>query len=330
MINVVSFSGGRTSAYMLHLIKNADQSSRFVFMDTGAEHPETYRFIRNIVENWNIELTCLRVMPVMISGVGSNYETIPYDQCQQDLIPWKRMLQKYGHPYVGGAFCTDRMKTVPFTKYCEDYFGKGNYKAWIGIRYDEPARLWGDAAYQALMFTGTEPQQASEMFVKAIKVARQMSAEYAHEFIGNSIPRVSSAFELCCDRVSFIINSNLNFLAEIDDSEKTDILGWWGEQSFDLDLQEHKGNCVFCIKKSLQKVALAAKDEPEMAEEFWNCLVAYDKKDDKVMYRQKHTFQEVIALFGGSSRDELAARMRSMKQYETGSCSESCEAFTAK
>lgn len=330
MINVVSFSGGRTSAYLLHLIKSADPWAQFVFMDTGAEHPETYRFVRSVVEQWGVNLACLRVMPVMIDGVGSDYEIIPYNQCTQDLIPWQRMLQKYGHPYVGGAFCTDRMKTVPFTRYCEDNFSRGNYKAWIGIRQDEPARLWGDAAYQALLLTGLEPQQASELFVKAIKVARLMSAEYAFDFIGNSIPKISSAHELCCDRVSFIIKSNLNFLAEIDDSEKADILEWWEGQSFDLDLQEHKGNCVFCIKKSLQKVALAAKDEPEMAEEFWNCLVAYDKKDDKVMYRQKHTFQEVIALFGDSSRDELASRMRSMKQYETGSCSESCEAFAAK
>jgi hypothetical protein len=27
------------------------------------------------------------------------------------------------------------------------------------------------------------------------------------------------------------------------------------------------------------------------------------------------------------SRDELASRMTSMRQYDTGSCSESCEAF---
>lgn len=327
MINVVSFSGGRTSAYMLNLIRNQDPSSKFIFMDTGAEHPETYVFIRKVVEHWGIDLTCLRVLPVMIDGVGSDYEIINYDQCKQDLIPWQRMLSKYGHPYVGGAFCTDRMKTVPFTKYCKDHFGKDNYKTWIGIRYDEPARLWGDSSYDALISIGISQDRASELFVKAIKTARLMGAEYANQLIENYIPKVSSAFDLCCERIAFIINGNLNFLAEIDESEKADILEWWEEQPFDLDLQEHKGNCVFCIKKSLQKVALAAKDEPEMAEAFWNCLVSYDKKDDKVMYRRKHTFQEVIALFDDNSRDELASRMRSMKQYETGACSESCEAF---
>lgn len=330
MINVVSFSGGRTSAYMLHVIRNLDPTALFVFMDTGAEHPNTYKFIRDVVDNWGINLACLRVVPVMVDGVGSNYEIIDYRDCKQDLIPWQRMLQKYGHPYVGGAFCTDRMKTVPFTKYCDNNIGKGNYRTWIGIRQDEPARLWGESAYIALSSYGFENERISSLFVRAINVARTMNLEYANQLIAGDVIKISAAYDLCCERIEFIINSNLHFLAEIDESEKGDILDWWEEQPFDLDLHEHKGNCVFCIKKSLQKVALAAKDEPEMAEVFWNCLVAHDKKEDKIMYRNKHTLQEVIALFSDDSRDELASRMHSMKQYETGSCSESCEAFSGK
>lgn len=172
---------------------------------------------------------------------------------------------------------------------------------------------------------GLDNDGMSSLFVKAIKIARQMNLEYASQFIAGEIQKASSAYDLCCERIEFIINGNLNFLAEIDGSDKQDIIEWWSQQSFDLGIPEHKGNCVFCIKKSLQKVALAAKDEPEMAEVFWNCLVAYDKKEDKVMYRNKHTLQEVIALFADDSRDELASRMHSMRQYDTGSCSESCE-----
>ena len=58
--NVVSFSGGRTSAYLIHriqamvsqgLIKNV----KYVFMDTGAEHPKTYEFIRQVVKHFEID-----------------------------------------------------------------------------------------------------------------------------------------------------------------------------------------------------------------------------------------------------------------------------------
>ena len=38
-------------------------------------------------------------------------------------------------------FCTDRMKLVPFTKYCSEKYGRGNYETWLGIRADEPKRL---------------------------------------------------------------------------------------------------------------------------------------------------------------------------------------------
>ncbi|AUR93167.1 phosphoadenosine phosphosulfate reductase family protein [Vibrio phage 1.184.A._10N.286.49.A5] len=43
MINVVSFSGGRTSAYLVHLMEQKRKLEgwdvRYLFMDTGAEHP---------------------------------------------------------------------------------------------------------------------------------------------------------------------------------------------------------------------------------------------------------------------------------------------------
>jgi hypothetical protein len=52
-----------------------------------------------------------------------------------------------------------------------------------------------------------------------------------------------------------------------------------------------------------------------------------DKKVDKIMYRSNRSLGDVIALFNDVSRDELASRMTSMRQYDTGSCSESCEAF---
>lgn len=265
MKNVVSLSGGRTSAYLAHLMKERDPETEFIFMDTGAEHPKTYEFIRNIFKHWNIKLTYLRVIPNPEMNKPSTYEILSTDRIGPDLTPWKRMLKKYGHPYVGGAFCTDRMKTVPFIKYCDEQFGRGNYTTWLGMRADEPKR--------------TTPKPG------------------------------------------------IRYLAEISDFEKQDVIEWWQGQPFDLEIQEHLGNCVFCIKKSLQKVALAAKDEPELAAKFIQTLQTFDAKQDKIMYRSNTSLEQVIALFSDTGRDELASRMTSMRQYDTGSCSESCEAF---
>lgn len=140
MKKVISFSGGRTSGYAVNLFKN-DPDAYFIFMDTGAEHPATYQFIKDIVKHWKINLVCLRVVvnPQMKKGVG--YKIIPLDELKQDLEPWRDMLKKYGSPYYDMPFCTARMKTEPFEKYCNDVFGKNNYERWIGIRSDEPKRL---------------------------------------------------------------------------------------------------------------------------------------------------------------------------------------------
>ncbi|OVK81858.1 phosphoadenosine phosphosulfate reductase family protein [Acinetobacter baumannii] len=287
MKKVISFSGGRTSWYAVNLFKN-DPDAYFIFMDTGAEHPATYQFIKDIVKHWKINLVCLRVVvnPQMKKGVG--YKIIPLDELKQDLEPWRDMLKKYGSPYYDMPFCTARMKTEPFEKYCNDVFGKNNYERWIGIRSDEPKRL---------------PIEVLEKLGLPIhKDAKKQKAGF-------------------------------RYLAEISDFTKEDVLDWWEQQPFDLAITEHLGNCVFCIKKHLNKVALAAKDEPEQAVK-WIAVTEGEnvrsegrKYNHHRMYRTRLHLSDVIEAFKNHDRDELYNALRSSKRYETGSCTESCEAI---
>lgn len=279
MKHVVSFSGGRTSAYLVHLMeqkrKHEGWDVHYVFMDTGAEHPATYDFVRDVVEKWKIPLICLRVDINPTIGKGNGYREMDINQCKHDLEPWKSMLRKYGTPYIGGAFCTDRLKLVPYTKYCNEHFGRGGYVTWLGIRADEPRRL-------------------SE-------------------------------------------KDGFRYLAELSDFDKDDVLDWWSEQSFDLKLQEHLGNCVFCIKKSINKVALAAKDEPKLAKQFNEVItdksvriVESRTSPSEIIYRGRASFSQVIAMFSEHDRDEMFWSLQSSKRYDTGSCSESCEVFSGE
>lgn len=286
-IKVVSFSGGRTSGYTVNIFKD-DPEAHFVYMDTGAEHPATYQFIKDIVKHWKIKLVCLRVVvnPKMNKGVG--YKIIPIDELKQDLEPWKEMLKKYGSPYYDMPFCTARMKTEPFEKYCNDVFGKNNYERWIGIRSDEPKRL-------------------------PIEVLEKLSLPI-HKDAKNQ-------------------KTGFRYLAEISDFTKEDILDWWEQQPFDLAITEHLGNCVFCIKKHLNKVALAAKDEPEQAVKWIEVTEGPSvrsegrKYNHHRMYRSRLHLSDVIEAFKDHNRDELFNALRSSKRNGSGSCSESCEAI---
>lgn len=296
-VQVVSFSGGRTSAYMVWLIESMRKSGEwtapveYIFMDTGAEHPKTYEFIKKCVEHFGIKLTCLRGDFNQPIGTGHTYQVIDVGEIKYDMLngSFAKLMMKYGVPHVMSAFCTSRMKNDVFEKYCNDKYGKGNYVTWLGIRADEPSRL---------------------------KIGKR---------------------------------ADLRYLAEISDFDKEYVLDFWDEIPFDLEIDEHLGNCVFCIKKSINKLALAARDEPKLLA-YW--LGAIDAASDRlnqpvektteglfqekyvqhikkgVMYRGSNSMESIIAKFALHTRDEIHDSIRSMRRKETGGCTESCEAFS--
>lgn len=47
------------------------------------------------------------------------------------------------------------------------------------------------------------------------------------------------------------------------DIDKEDILSWWEDQSFDLQIPEHFGNCIWCWKKSYKKLVTVMKENPD-------------------------------------------------------------------
>ena len=278
MIQVASFSGGRTSAYLCAvLLERFDRGDlRFVFMDTGAEHPATYDFIRKVDAHFGLDLVCLRCDASAPLGKGVEPYQVGLDEIGQDLVPFRSICDKYGTPTVASAWCTSRMKEDIHDKWCDDVYGRSEYVTWIGVRADEPRRLGG---------MGRDPLK--------------------------------------------------RYLAEIDDADKMDVLDYWRAMPFDLEIPEHLGNCVFCVKKSSMKLALAARDEPEMAERWVQMLRSAPDRlkrgDDRSenVYRSHRTLAEVLGLYEGVCTDELRSRVRSARN-DSNTCSESCEVFVSE
>lgn len=273
--HVVSFSGGRTSAYLVYLMeqkrKTLGWDVRYVFMDTGAEHELTYKFIKDLVRHWGIPLRCIKAKVPPTLGEGITYEEVPVEEIGPDLTVWKELLAKYGAPSVNANKCTDRLKVTPCKKWIEENIVGPFIVKWVGIRCDEPNRL-----------------------------TKKKGTKY---------------------------------LADISDMEKEDILAWWKEQPFDLEIPEWLGNCVFCPKKSNLKLAMAERDDPLSYKKFCKALNSPCVRTKGVtlrtsaMYRGMNSLEGVIAMFKGSSREEIYSRLRGSKAADTGSCSESCEAI---
>lgn len=271
--HIVSFSGGRTSAYLVSLMEKKRMEDGwkviYVFCDTGAEHDKTYDFIRNIVKYWKINLTCLRVVVNSEYRKASTYEVVPLDKLKHDLKPWKQIVAKYSLPNVSMPYCTREMKSRPFDKWVSDNV-QGPSNVWLGIRCDEPTRLKE--------------------------------------------------------------RDGVRYLAELSDFEKSDILNWWSNQPFDLGIPEWLGNCCFCVKKSIKKVAVAAIDEPCKAAQFSKVITSPNVRVknevlDPLMYRGGYSFARIRQEYPKSLRTQILTSMRGGHEMDSGSCSESCEIF---
>jgi len=331
MKKVVSFSGGRTSAYLCKVMINkfGRDNVDFIFMDTGAEHPKTYEFVRKVNDEFGLNLVCLRGDFSRPLGGGVYYNVVDINDIKQDLKPFQQMTSKYGVPYTGGMFCTDRMKLKPFKKYCDDVYGKKNYETWLGIRFDEPSRIWGDnkkkalSAFKQLSISGMSNYQMSDMY----------AAIYSGLASINDFNISDLAKELCTTRLLNLEKDKLFYMSAIEITDKQDVLNYWSKMPFDLGIDEWLGNCVFCPKKSNLKLAAAQRDEPKHYHDFISLLISDSVRvDDNTghyskMYRGKQSLQSLIAAFDGSTGKEIKARIRGSKMIETNSCSESCEVF---
>lgn len=276
---VCSFSGGRTSAMMTLTIAAMVQSGEitapvtYMFLDTGAEHPKTYEFLKKVVDFAGIDLVCLRAV-IGPAGQGVRHEVIRLDEIGYDLTVWKKMLAKHSTPYTPkGGFCTTRMKQEPAKHYLDQMFGRTGYIQALGMRIDEPRRLLRNGKKKRF-------------------------------YMADILP----------------------------DVEKIDVLKFWRRMPFDLEIPEWLGNCVFCVKKRPNKIALAAMDAPELADDFWKILTSPDVKpadsgrDPLIMYRDYSTLDGIRRTFDGIDRGEIIARLRVTRvEDEANSCSESCE-----
>lgn len=148
MINI-SFSGGRSSAMMLHIMKENYDPKDFVitFANTGKERPETLDFVHEIETRWNLPIVWLEAtFDPYIKGSGKtqkdciNYKIVDYETANRDGKPFSDLIEflKYV-PNRVKRLCTYYLKVWIIEKYMLDNFD--GHDTAMGIRYDEPKRV---------------------------------------------------------------------------------------------------------------------------------------------------------------------------------------------
>lgn len=136
----IAFSGGRTSAYMLRQILDANGPlpERVVvsFQNTGREMPQTLDFVQEVGERWNVPLVWLEYQPD-----APRFKVVSHNSAARDGEPFEALIRKRkGLPYKFARFCTAEMKVHASTRYLRS-IGWERWFSAVGIRADEPKRI---------------------------------------------------------------------------------------------------------------------------------------------------------------------------------------------
>jgi hypothetical protein len=140
---LVSFSGGRSSAYMAWKLLDEDWHNtfnlEFVFANTGKEREETLLFVHRCAEEWDIPIVWVEAV-VHEAGAACTHRIVNYATASRCGEPFEAVIQKYGIPNMNYLHCTRELKANPIRSYVQS-LGWEDYKILQGIRLDEPRRI---------------------------------------------------------------------------------------------------------------------------------------------------------------------------------------------
>lgn len=146
---LISFSGGRTSAFMAKAINESefykDWNKLFIFANTGKENEETLEFIRDVELHFNIPVIWIEAIINPEKGKGVKYKVVNYETANRDGQPFEDVIKKHGLPSKKYRHCTRDLKEGPIHKYAKKHFGTTKYLTAIGIRADEKHRVGSNA-----------------------------------------------------------------------------------------------------------------------------------------------------------------------------------------
>lgn len=155
---LVSFSGGRTSAWMSKILKEeyADRYELlFVFANTGEEHENTLRFVDQCDRAFDLNLVWVEADIVHRLRASTGYRVVDFNTATRSGVggPFEEMIKKYGIPNRNYPHCTRELKLRPIYAYAHSIgWEKGSYKCAVGIRADEPKRISPRAVKDGIVY----------------------------------------------------------------------------------------------------------------------------------------------------------------------------------
>lgn len=140
----ISFSGGRTSAYMLWRVLQSNgglpPEAIVCFANTGKEEEATLQFVRDCEKHWGIIISW-----VEYRDTDKGYVEVEFNSASRKGEPFSaiidaRMRGQSGLPNGVSRYCSSELKTRTMHRYLRQV-GFQEWDTFIGIRADEPRRV---------------------------------------------------------------------------------------------------------------------------------------------------------------------------------------------
>lgn len=137
---VISFSGGRTSAYMLWRVLQSNnglpEEAVVCFANTGKEDESTLKFVNDCQKYWNVPIVWLEHI-----HEKPKFKVVSFETASRNGEPFELMIEKRKYlPNTFARFCTTELKVNTINHYLKS-IGFDEYVTFVGIRADEPRRV---------------------------------------------------------------------------------------------------------------------------------------------------------------------------------------------
>lgn len=139
----ISFSGGRTSAFMTKwMLENLKDKYEMIvcFANTGKEREETLEFVDKCDKEFGFNVVWIEAIADDRYIETPNFKIVNFETASRNGEPFEWLLSNGGLVNQNRPKCTNILKTIPLNKYTKS-LGWSKYYTALGIRSDEPKRL---------------------------------------------------------------------------------------------------------------------------------------------------------------------------------------------
>lgn len=193
---LISFSGGRTSAYMLYRIVQAHGGTlpddvKVTFANTGKEMPQTLDFVRDCGERWGVEIVWLEYAHA--EKPKDRWRLVTYETASRNGEPFKALIDMRQYlPNPVTRFCTQEMKISAIHRWAKSV-GMGEADRVIGFRADERHRL---ARIRAREAGGRDPWVVVAPLVEAGTAKRDVQEFWNKQNFDLRLPNINGTTPL--------------------------------------------------------------------------------------------------------------------------------------